>query len=144
MTPASRRFRTAARVLLAAWLVLLLDMTLRWFPEDHPPANLVPFRSMRHDWYAGGWHFWVNLFGNAAYFLPAGVLLPLARSRPTPARTVALAALAVSVAIELAQFASRRRVADVDDVALNVGGALLGYGLVAAVRALRRARGGGG
>ena len=118
-----------ASLLLAAWLALFLDMTLRWFPERQPPVNLTPFRSIRHDWHAGGWHFWVNFCGNLAYFVPAGALLPLARARPTSAGQAALFALAVSVPVELAQYASGRRVADVDDVILNVSGALIGHAL---------------
>jgi glycopeptide antibiotics resistance protein len=116
-------------VLLAAWLLLLLDMTLRWFPEKHPAPNLVPFRSMRHDWGAGGWSFWVNLVGNVVAFVPFGVLVPRCRTRPTSAWSVGLVALALSGAIELAQYLSGRRIADIDDVLLNVAGALLGYGL---------------
>lgn len=126
--------KSTATVLLAAWLLLFLDMTLRWFPDNHPPVNLTPFRSIRHDWNEGGRHFWVNFFGNIAYFVPAGALLPLVRSRPTSARQVALAAFALSGAVELAQYASGRRVCDVDDVLLNVSGALLGYALFRATR----------
>jgi glycopeptide antibiotics resistance protein len=126
------------RVLLAAWVAVLLDLTLLRFPELHPPANLRPFASIRHDWHAGGRHFWVNLVGNVVAFVPAGLFLPRARSRPTSALRVALFAAALSASIELAQYASGRRILDVDDVLLNVSGALLGYSLDGAARWIRR------
>jgi glycopeptide antibiotics resistance protein len=120
----SKRLATA---LLAAWVLLFLDMTLRWFPGDHPPANLTPFRTIQRDWHEGGFHFWINLVGNVGYFVPGGFLYLRRRGSGTRLADVALAAAGLSVAIELAQFLSGRRVADVDDVLLNVAGALVGY-----------------
>lgn len=121
--------KTLASILLAAWLLLFLDMTLRWFPDPHAGTNFTPFQSIRHDLDHGGRDFWINFCGNVLYFIPAGALLPRARTRPTSALRVALCALAVSVSVETAQYASGRRVADVDDVILNVSGALIGFAL---------------
>jgi glycopeptide antibiotics resistance protein len=132
--------KSVARIVFAAWVVILLDLTLHEFPRTHPPVNLTPFRSIRDDWFAGGWRFWVNLVGNLVAFVPAGVLLPRVRSRPTSALRVAVFALALSTSIELAQYASGRRILDVDDVLLNVTGALLGYALADAGRWVRRRR----
>jgi glycopeptide antibiotics resistance protein len=121
--------RPLSTILLAAWAVLLLDMTLRWFPKDRPPPNLAPFRSIRHDWREGGRHLWVNFVGNLVVFVPAGALLPRAWPWSARAGRVALVAAAFSASVEAAQYASGRRVADVDDVLLNATGALVGYGL---------------
>jgi glycopeptide antibiotics resistance protein len=118
-----------SRLLLVAWLVVFVYLTLVWSPKDHPPPNLIPFQSMRHDWREGGEPFRINLVGNIAAFLPAGFLLPRARRRATTLVYVALCAFVVSGLIECAQFASGRRTADVDDVVLNVAGALLGFTL---------------
>lgn len=118
--------KTLASVLLVAWLLLFLDMTLRWFPEDHPPPNLIPFRTIRRDWHEGDRHFWINLVGNIGYFVPGGFLYLRARGGGLRLSEAALAAVGVSVAVEVAQFLSGRRVADVDDVMLNLAGALIG------------------
>jgi glycopeptide antibiotics resistance protein len=70
-------------------------------------------------------------------FLPFGLLFPLVfRGRPSIA-AVALAAFAVSVSIELLQYAGRwvgsPRWSDVDDVIFNLIGALLGYAILRVV-----------
>ena len=119
--------KTLGTILLAVWLVLFLDMTLRWFPDPHSGTNFIPFKTIRHDLNKGGRDFWINFCGNVVYFIPAGALLPWVRSRPTSALRVALCALAVSASVETAQYVSGRRVADIDDVILNVSGALLGF-----------------
>jgi glycopeptide antibiotics resistance protein len=73
--------------------------------------------------------------------MPLGFLLPAARRRPTRAWHVATIAASLSAAIEALQYASARRVTDVDDVLLNVAGGLVGY---SALLVWRRARLGGG
>ncbi len=125
-----------ARLFLIAWFLTCVYLTLVWLPINHPPPNLVPFQTIRHDWLEGGYSFWVNLVGNVAFFLPAGLLLPWSRQRTTTFAYVAACALMVSGTIELLQFVSGRRTADVDDVVLNVAGALLGAALGAIPAAL--------
>ena len=74
-----------------------------------------------------------NVFGNVALFLPFGMLLPLLYRRRSIV-SVLLAALIASASIELIQHGERRfgiaRTSDVDDVILNVSGALIGFLLV--------------
>jgi glycopeptide antibiotics resistance protein len=123
---------------LTVYLVVLFDLTLLRFSMDRPAANLTPFHTIAHDWRAGGHEFVINLLGNLAAFVPLGVLLPSAWPGRVPLsawRAVATGA-GLSLAIELAQYASGRRVADVDDVLLNAAGTLLGYGALRAARAL--------
>jgi glycopeptide antibiotics resistance protein len=126
-------------VVLAAYLVLILALTLVLFrtPTHRPETNLRPFYAIVRDCRAGGRDFAVNIAGNVAAFIPLGFLLPLAWRRPVRAWQVALLAAVLSAAIEAAQYASARGVADVDDVLLNTLGGLLGY---AAFRAWRRHR----
>ncbi len=122
--------RTVAVALLIGHLAAILELTLVMFPGDHPPPNLVPFRSILHDCRLGGRDFLVNFAGNLAVFVPLGILLPIARRRPTSVGMMAALAVSLSVGIELAQFLSGRRVADVDDVILNALGAVLGFGIL--------------
>ena len=77
-----------------------------------------------------------NARGNFALFVPLGILLPLVWRRLRFWNGL-LAALAISVGIELAQYLTRpwsNRLADVNDVILNVLGAALGLALVSLLR----------
>jgi glycopeptide antibiotics resistance protein len=81
-----------------------------------------------------------NAKGNVLLFVPLGILLPLVWRRLRFWRGVQIA-IAVSAGIELLQYFSRRwgsyRLADINDVVLNVFGALLGLAIVFLVRSLR-------
>lgn len=83
------------------------------------------------------------LIGNLLAFVPLGVLVPLALRRRS-VLLVIVAALGLSTAIELAQFlistagGFNYRTADIDDVIVNVAGAVLGYlALIGGQAALR-------
>ena len=71
------------------------------------------------------------ILGNIGLFFPFGLLFPLVFRRWHSAKAVAVAAITVSVSIELLQFAGRflgsPRWTDVYDVLFNVIGALFGY-----------------
>ena len=79
--------------------------------------------------------------GNSLLFVPMGLLLPLVWFRFSSALTTVSSALAASVTIEVIQYLQQsmgmKRSVDVDDVILNVFGALIGYLLI---RLLRRER----
>jgi glycopeptide antibiotics resistance protein len=133
-----RKLATAG---LALYLALVLGLTLLAFPQDHPPPNWVPLRTMARDLHEQGLPFLVNFLGNLGVFLPFGMLLPVVRREKTTAGQVARWGFVLSAGIELAQYVSGRRVADVDDVLLNVAGGLLGYALFRmAVEAARLVR----
>jgi glycopeptide antibiotics resistance protein len=68
-----------------------------------------------------------NLFGNLGLLLPLGLLGPIALPALRRWWRIALVALLYSVAIELIQLAVPDRSADIDDVIVNVAGAMLGY-----------------
>jgi VanZ family protein len=82
-----------------------------------------------------------NAKGNVLLFFPLGVLLALLWPRLRVVRGM-LIALALSVSIEVIQYVSSAwgsyRMADVNDVILNVIGASLGLALVALLRRLLR------
>ncbi|RUS48923.1 VanZ family protein [Cohnella sp. AR92] len=69
-----------------------------------------------------------NIAGNAAIFVPFGMLMPalFPNVRARPAR-LAFLALAVSILFESLQFALSLGSADIDDVLLNMLGALCGF-----------------
>jgi glycopeptide antibiotics resistance protein len=123
----TRPVRIASAALLVIYLLVLLWLTLLILPGDHPAPNLVPFRSIVYDLRKGGRDLQVNFLGNIVAFMPLGILIPLTRLRPTPAWHVAAWSAFLSAGIEVAQYFSGRRVADVDDVILNALGGLIGY-----------------
>jgi glycopeptide antibiotics resistance protein len=120
--------------LLIIYILFLFELALGRFLVTNPKPNLIPFHTMRGDWQVGGQEFVVNFLGNLVAFMPMGILPTLIRGRRTGAWQVALFSLVLSLMIEGGQYASGRRVADVDDLILNTLGGLLGYWLLVAFR----------
>ena len=103
----------------------LLDSVGRWI-------NLVPFATIGAQVRSASGSALVQLIGNVGLLLPLGLLGPVVMPSLRRAPRLALVALGGSVAIELAQLAGTSirlidRSVDVDDVILNVAGALLGW-----------------
>jgi glycopeptide antibiotics resistance protein len=121
------RRRAVALLGLFVYILLLLDLALLQFPSTHPPTNLVPLHSIIADWRGGGRGFAVNFVGNLVAFMPIGLIPSLARPGRTTVWHVALFGFLLSAGIEVSQYISGRRVADVDDLILNTVGGLLGY-----------------
>lgn len=99
--------------------------------------NLVPLRSITRDFHNGGLPLLINMLGNIVAFTPVGLLL----AAYEPRRGWLLSAgcgLALSALIEVLQALLTSRVSDVDDLLLNVLGAIVGYGLARIVRWVRR------
>ena len=70
-----------------------------------------------------------NLLGNVALFVPLGVFLPLLFAGLRKFWRFGLLALALILALEMTQLATGLGTLDVDDLLLNLPGALLGYWL---------------
>ena len=121
-------------LVLVLHVLLLLDMTLRWFPRQAPSRNLVPFRTIAYDLTVGGWDFYVNVLGNIVAFIPFGFLPPLISRRRLSWAGVGAAGALFSAAIVGSQFLLGTRVTDVDDVLLNATGTLIGFMVAARLR----------
>ena len=123
--------RLLAGFLLALWLIGGLVLTLQPahpLPGQVVDDNLVPFHTLAIYWRNLGSEFWMrNLFGNLALLLPLGLLGPVALPALHRWWRIALVALLYSVAIELIQRLVPARSADIDDVIVNLAGAMLGY-----------------
>jgi glycopeptide antibiotics resistance protein len=125
--------RLLAGFLLALWLIGALVLTLQ--PAHPLPGqvvndNLVPFHTIAiYLANLGSWFWMRNLFGNLGLLLPLGLLGPIALPALDRWWGIALLALLVSTSIELSQLAVPDRSADIDDVIVNVAGALLGYAI---------------
>lgn len=131
--------RMLSGLLLALWLIGGLVFTLQPaypLPGQVVDDNLVPFHTLAIYWRNPDSWFWMrNLFGNLFLLLPLGLLGPIALPALDRWWRIALVALLYSVAIEVIQLAVPDRSADIDDVIVNVAGALLGYLAFVTVRA---------
>jgi len=134
--------RVLSGILLVAWMLGGLVLTLQPahpLPGQVVDDNLVPFHTLAIYWRNLGSEFWMrNLLGNLALLLPLGLLGPIALPVLDRWWRIALVALLYSVAIELIQLAVPDRSADIDDVIVNVAGALLGFTAFHLVRWLAR------
>ena len=125
--------RLLATLTLVAWLVGGLFLTLQPahpFPGQVVDDNGVPFHTLAIYWRNLGSWFWMrNALGNLGLLFPLGLLGPIVLPALDRWWRIALLALAYSAAIEISQLWIPDRSADIDDVLLNVFGALLGFGI---------------
>jgi len=123
--------RLAAGLVLGVWLAGGLLVTL--LPADPAPGqivghNFIPLRTVGIYLANLDSAFWVGqMVGNLLLLLPFGLLGPVVFPWLNRWLRVLVASLALSTAIELAQPWIPDRSADVDDLLLNVAGAILGY-----------------
>ena len=111
----------------AAYLFALLHITGTGTLHDSPrfgldlnphQMNLVPFANFSED--VEG-----HLL-NILLFVPLGLLMPMFSGCRQWALPVAATAIATSLAIEISQLLNSR-ITDIDDLLMNVAGALIGY-----------------
>lgn len=128
-------------LLLVVYLGIMAAITLG--PGDPEAAagagasdNYTPFAEINRSLADGSLRSLAQVVGNALLFVPFGILVPLSFPRLSIV-TAVLAAAAASAAVELFQLTHLAgRMFDIDDVMLNVAGALLGGLLVATARGL--------
>ena len=130
--------RLIAGVFLGLWLGAAFAFTLR---EAHPlpgqivTDNSIPFATIRIYLDNLDSSFWISqAIGNLLLLLPVGLFGPIALPWLDRWWRVLLVALVLSTCIETAQLWIPERSADVDDVMLNVLGALLGYWVLLMIR----------
>jgi glycopeptide antibiotics resistance protein len=109
-------------------------------PWPFPWVNIVPFETIRGALRFGvEWQPGRHLVGNVLVFAPFGIFLPMLWPRWRSLVSIVVAALAISLAVESAQLGVSLligfpfRVADIDDILLNVVGIALGYTVYRAI-----------
>ena len=95
-----------------------------------PLVNLLDYDSMRD--------LLLNVIGNVAMFIPSGIVLPIVYKRLDTFVKVLLAGGGISLCIEIIQLPFRVRATDIDDFILNTIGVIVGYGIYALIRYLRK------
>lgn len=103
----------------------------------------IPFQSIRSYWKViqkgYGWPGeYENLFGNILIFIPFGILLPAIKRRFRRFHRFIKWTLIIVVSIEVIQLFSLQGIFDVDDIILNVTGAVIGFLISKPLRQIRR------
>ena len=80
----------------------------------------------------------LNIIGNVAMFIPSGIVLPIIYRRLDTFVKVLLAGSCISLCIEIIQLPFSVRATDIDDLILNTVGVIVGYGIYALIRYIRR------
>ena len=97
-----------------------------------PLVNLPDYDSTRE--------LLVNVLGNAAMFVPSGMVLPIVYKRLNTFRKVLLAGIGISLCIEIIQLPFSVRATDIDDLILNTIGVIVGYGIYTLMQCVRRTK----
>jgi glycopeptide antibiotics resistance protein len=136
--------RLLAGFLLALWLIGGLVLTLQPahpLPGQVVDDNLVPFRTIAIYLANATDPFWIRqALGNLLLLLPLGLVGRYVSPALDRWWRVLLLALAISVAIEVTQLWIPDRSADIDDVIVNVTGAIFGFIGFRLVRRVARAK----
>ena len=97
-------------------------------------TNFIPFKTIIEyvQRYIDGYRNLsvLNLLGNLALFVPMGMALPCLFKKLNRFWKVVLWVLGMVVVVEIAQGFLRVGSIDIDDVIFNVGGAMIGYGII--------------
>ena len=99
-------------------------------------VNFIPFVNLLQ--YDSTSDLLINIIGNFAMFIPTGIMVPLIYKRLDGLKNTVLTGAVISLAIELIQLPFAVRASDVDDLLLNTAGCLVGYGILALIRKLKR------
>ncbi len=97
-----------------------------------PLVNLLDYESRRD--------LLLNTIGNAAMFVPTGIILPVVYRRLDTFGKVLAAGAGISLCIELLQLPFSVRTSDVDDLLLNLLGVIAGYGIYTVLRPRKRTK----
>ena len=79
-----------------------------------------------------------NVVGNAVMFIPSGIVLPIVYRKLNSFWKVIAAGAFISLCIEILQLPFASRASDVDDLILNTLGVVVGYGIYAGIKRLKR------
>ena len=120
--------REAVLALMYINLAVIIRFVL--FPRDLVDGHLFDYDNVRDI-------VW-NVIGNVAMFIPTGIVLPIVYRRLNSLWKAAAAGAFISLCTEILQLPFPSRASDVDDLILNTLGVIVGYGIFAAVKWIRK------
>lgn len=133
------------KCVFAIYLLVLIKVIIFKYPIDHlrsiveewspdvfwqglSHANFTFFKTIRmYIEYWGRINSFENLIGNIVIFIPYGLLLPLVWKKGKSLFSFLLSVLVFILGVELIQMWTNFGAFDVDDILLNLLGALIGY-----------------
>lgn len=136
--------------LTRAFVALIYGLTLSYLVFfarrrrhlDERILNVVPikhtalsYRWLDHSSFKDLFNFYSNLIGNILLFIPLPLILASVL-HVASIRKIMLVAVSISLFIEAVQYIFKLGVADIDDILLNVAGAVVGVLLMKAVNRL--------
>jgi len=97
------------------------------FGSTYKKISLVPFKGIIDILNEQGLKITlINVIGNFILFVPIGILMPIKYTTLT-CRNIIVIALFSSTLIEILQYIFSDRVSDIDDIIINLSGAVIGY-----------------
>jgi glycopeptide antibiotics resistance protein len=119
--------------LFIGYLLLLAYLTFfsQYYGREqvHQSVNLIPFRTII-EFLTSEYNLRsivTNIAGNIIAFMPMGFFLPLVFKKLEVFSKSIIVALLATLAIEFAQYILKVGTSDVDDVVLNILGAIIGF-----------------
>lgn len=106
------------------YIVLLFQLLINTEVSSSSGFNLVPFKEITRYTF-GSNLFKINVIGNIVIFVPLGCILT-AYLKPKNIIPVIVSSIIISSTVELVQLGIGRTF-DVDDIILNLAGAIIGY-----------------
>ncbi len=129
-------------LILAGWATALLYVTvLRVTSYGYSSVNLHLFRAWHEAWNHYAFKNWMNVLLNVAMFVPLGILLPIVLKRFRKWYLMLTVSIAATFAIEIIQYFSGRGIFDVDDLAANTLGAMIGFCIIMIYFSFREKKG---
>jgi glycopeptide antibiotics resistance protein len=101
-------------------------------------VNIIPFVHLFD--YESKRDLLLNVIGNAAMFIPSGIVLPIVYKNLNRFWKVFLAGAGISLCIETIQLPFSVRATDIDDLILNTVGVIVGYGIYAFIQRIKRVK----
>ena len=106
------------------YVVLLFQLLISTEVSSNAGFNLVPFREITR-YTIGSNLFKLNVLGNIIIFIPMGCILAV-YLKPKNIIPIIVSSIIISSTVELVQLGIGRAF-DVDDIILNLAGAIIGY-----------------
>jgi len=148
-----KHLHTVIFIVYMAFLIYFLffsDMFGRTRAYEYYRYSIVPFTEIKRYWNLftqGDWMpFVINVCGNVVLFMPFGYMFGMFADRRQTGAIMGLfdtfvAAFMMILVVETCQLLTKVGVFDVDDIILNVSGALLGYAAYRIVRYIKQGKG---